>query len=60
MAMSKAAPDQPRVAKHNREQPDDMHDARLLGEAQAELGKADLRLLTTQRLEADCKAFAAT
>jgi hypothetical protein len=59
LTVGKATPDQSGVAKHDGEQPDDMHGARLLGEAHAELGKVDLRLLARQRLEADGKAFAA-
>jgi hypothetical protein len=60
LAMGKASPDQTRVAKDHREQPDDMHDARLRCEADAELGEVDLGLLSRQGLEANGKPLAAT
>ena len=44
-------PDQPGVAQHHREQPDDANGAGLVGELGAELGEVDLRLLPRRRLE---------
>ena len=45
-------PDQPGVAEHHREQPDDAPDARLVGEFRLEPGEVDLSLLARRRLEA--------
>src|SRR6516225_11708606 len=45
-------PDQPGVAEHHREQPDDALDPRLVGELDLEPGEVDLRLLARRRLEA--------
>ena len=47
-----AAPDQPAVTEHHREEPDDALDPWLVGELDVELGEVDLRLLAGRRLEA--------
>jgi len=48
-----ARPDQPRVAKHHREQPDDPLDARLIRKFDDELREVDLCLRSRRRLETD-------
>ena len=53
-----ARPDQPGVAEHHREQPDDALDAGLVGELDLEPGEVDLRLLAGRRLEAHLEAGA--
>ncbi len=45
------APQHAAVAQHQREQPDDALDARLVGEHGAEMGEVDLRLSARRRLE---------
>ena len=51
-----ARPDQPRVAEHHGEQPDDALDAGLVGELDLEAGEIDLGLLAGRRLEAHLEA----
>jgi len=55
LVMDKPCPDQPAKAEHEREQPDDAGDRRLVRELQLELGEVDLRLVARRRLEADLK-----
>ena len=47
-----AAPHHPAVAEHQREQPDDPHDAGLVSELGLEMREVHLRLLPRRRLEA--------
>ena len=49
----KAGPDQPGIAQHHREQPDDAFDAGIVDELDVEAGEVDLRLLAGRRLEAN-------
>ena len=51
-----ASPDQPGVAEHHREQPNNALDAGLVGKFDHELGKVDLRLLAGRRLKANLEA----
>ena len=51
-----ASPDQPGVAEHHREQPDNALDAGLVSKFDHELGKVDLRLLAGRRLKANLEA----
>ena len=55
LVQNEARPDQPAEAEHEREQPDDARDRRLIRELQLELGEVDLRLIARWRLEADLK-----
>ena len=48
-----ARPDQPREAEHQREQPHDAGDARLVAKLDFEVGEIDLRLRARRRLKAD-------
>ena len=48
-----AREDVPGMAEHQREQPDDPGDPRLIGEGRDEAGEVDLRLIARRRLEAD-------
>ena len=48
-----AGKDVPGMAEHQREQPDDPGDPRLVGEGRDEAGEVDLRLVSRRRLEAD-------
>ena len=52
LVQDKAGPEQAAVAEHQREQPDDACDARLVGKRYLELGEVDLRLVAWRRLEA--------
>ena len=52
LVQHEAAPQHPAMPKHQREQPDDAHDAGLIGKLGLELGEVDLRLLPRRRLEA--------
>ena len=52
LVQHEAAPQHPAVSKYQREQPDDAHDAGLIGKLGLELGEVDLRLLPRRRLEA--------
>ena len=52
LVSDKARPDQPAVAEHQREQPNDAHHAGLISEDHLELGEVDLRLLARRGLEA--------
>ena len=45
------------MAEHQREQPDNPHDPRLVGEASHEAGEVDLRLVAGWRLEANLEGF---
>jgi hypothetical protein len=51
-----ASPDQPGVAEHHREQPNNALDAGLVSKFDHELGEVDLRLLAGRRLKANLKA----
>ena len=53
-----ARPDQPGVAQHHREQPDDALDAGFVGELDFETGEVDLRLFAGRRLVARLEAGA--
>ena len=53
-----AGPDQPGIAQHHREQPDDAFDAWLVDELDFETGEIDLRLLAGRRLEANFESGA--
>src|SRR5215207_1694679 len=53
----KTSPDQTRMAKYQREQPDDTRDAGLIGERDLEAGEIDLGLLAGRRLEAHLEWF---
>ena len=55
LVQDKARPNQPAEAEHEREQPDDPRDRRLVRELQLELGEVDLRLVAQRRLEANLK-----
>lgn len=52
LVQHETAPQHPAVPEHQREQPDDAHDAWLVRKLGLELGKVDLRLLPRRRLEA--------
>ena len=52
-----ARPDQPRVAEHHGEQPDDPSDARFVGECDLEAGEIDLPLGARRGLEADLEGL---
>ena len=53
LVQDEASPDQPRVAEHQGEQPDDAPGAGLVGERDLEAGEIDLALDARWRLEAD-------
>ena len=53
LVQDEASPDQPRVAEHQGEQPDDALGARLVDERDLEAGEVDLALNARRRLEAD-------
>jgi len=55
LTIGKAAPDEPRIAKHHREQPHDLDLVGLVAEAYLELRKINLRLMARRRLEAHCE-----
>ena len=55
LVQDKPCPDQPAEAEHEREQPDDARDRRLIRELQLELGEIDLCLVARRRLEANLK-----
>jgi hypothetical protein len=50
-------PDQPAVAKHEREQPYNPPHRRLVGEDDLEMSKVDLSLIPWRRLEADLEGW---
>ena len=52
LAADEPRPNQPGVAEHHREQPDDALDPRLVGKLDLEPGEVDLGLLAQRRLEA--------
>jgi len=53
----KTREDVPGVAEHQREQPNDPADVRLIGEGCDKAGEVDLRLVAGRRLEANLERF---
>ena len=57
LMQDKAGDDMPGMTEHQREQPDDPGDARLVLEAGDEAGEVDLRLMAGRRLEANLEGL---
>ena len=55
LVQDKTRPDQAAEAEHEREQPDNARDRRLIGKLQLELGEVDLRLVAGRRFESNFK-----